>query len=223
MLLSPFIKIQLPQELRNIHPNCCTQRYEQVITDVLFQSMLISGFFQLIGSPHNPLLDFSGTILEHRSLDFFLHEAAPALSGYFDVDFWGILLPRVGYFEPPVQHAMIALRSLYEYSKCKDGYPNLMQQRYALIQYNKAIRALKSYNMEDPKTLEITMLTCLLFVCLELLRGNPEQALNHLDNGLSILRNSQRARERTSSLNQQHKQASITLLDLTNQSFCVGS
>jgi hypothetical protein len=138
--------------------------------------------------------------MEQRSLDFFRHEAAPALSGYFDADFWSGILPRISYSEPPVQHAMVALGSLYEYCSGNEEYPTVIQQRYALIQYNKAIKALKYCKVDDPKTLEITLLTCLLFVCLELLGGNPEQALNHLQNGLGILRNSRRAKVRTLTL-----------------------
>jgi hypothetical protein len=138
--------------------------------------------------------------MEHRSLDFFRYGAAPALSGHFDTEFWNELLPRVAYSEPPIQHAMIALGALYEHCNDNEGYPSVMQQRYALIQYNKAIRALKSCKVEDPRTLEITLLTCVLFVCLELLGGNPEQALNHLQNGLGILCNSRKAKENPSSL-----------------------
>jgi hypothetical protein len=84
---------------------------------------------------------------------------------------------------------MIALGSLYEHCNDSADYPSVMQQRYALIQYNKAIRSLKSRRSDDAKTLEVTLLTCVLFVCLELLRGNPELALDHLQSGLNILNN----------------------------------
>jgi len=145
--------------------------------------------------------------MEHRSLDFFRNGAAPALAGYFDSEFWSKILPRVAYSEAPVQHAMIALGSLYEYCSGTEEYPGFMQQRYPLVHYNKAIRALKSCSVEDPKTREVTLLTCILFVCLELLGGNPERALDHLGNGLNILRHSQRYKDNTSLLDSQIRYA----------------
>jgi hypothetical protein len=96
---------------------------------------------------------------------------------------------------------MIALGSLYEYCTATEEYPSAMQQRYTLVQYNKAIRALKSCSVADPKTREITLLTCVLFVCLELLGGNPERALEHLENGLNILGHSRRNKDNASSSN----------------------
>jgi hypothetical protein len=66
------------------------------------------------------LLDFKGSKLEHRHLDFFYSQTAPSLAGYFDSRFWSILVPQLACSEPSVQHAMIALASFHEHSNVED-------------------------------------------------------------------------------------------------------
>lgn len=140
-----------------------------------------------VSLPQNPFLDFSGSIQEHRSYDFFRSCAAPALSGYFDSKFWDQVLPRIAASEDSVKHAMIALASLYETCSDTDGYPGPLEQDFSLVQYNKAIKSLKYRCDTGDQAVESTLLTCILFICLEFMRGNPDTALNHLQSGLQIL------------------------------------
>ena len=67
------------------------------------------------------LLDFKGTKVEHRHLDFFYSQTAPSLAGYFDSRFWSILVPQLACSEPSVQHAMIALASFHEHCNPEDN------------------------------------------------------------------------------------------------------
>ena len=62
-------------------------------------------------------------------------------------------------------------------------------RRFSLEQYNKAIRQLGG-RMSDggSHAAETMLICCVLFICIESVRGNTDQALGHLENGLDILR-----------------------------------
>jgi hypothetical protein len=61
--------------------------------------------------------------------------------------------------------------------------------QFALTQYNKAVACLNRRlgNGQDRSSSEVLLMTCILFVCLELLRGHYGTAILHLHNGRNIL------------------------------------
>lgn len=143
-------------------------------------------------SLQNPFLDFPGTKTEHRFLAFFNHHTAPTISGCFDSDFWSELLPQVGQSEPSIQHAMIAIAAVHArldtMDELLDGVDKREQSRqFELQQYNKAIHYLRLHISDHGITLEVTLMSCVLLICLEFLRGSIEQAILHLQGGMSIL------------------------------------
>lgn len=60
-------------------------------------------------------------------------------------------------------------------------------------QYNKAIRnltvhlSLPQSEQQNNAQFDLTLITCSLFVCLEMLMGNHEQAFNHLESGVNLV------------------------------------
>ncbi|KAE9379928.1 hypothetical protein N431DRAFT_448759 [Stipitochalara longipes BDJ] len=151
-------------------------------------SMLMQGMTSLL--LRDSLLDFKGTKLEHRHLDFFYSQTAPSLAGYFDSRFWSILVPQLACSEPSVQHAMIALASFHEHCNAEDSAivdHNTSHRQFTIRQYNKAIKYMKAYKhpqKQDPMTI---LTTCILFICLEFMRGDINQALAHITSGVQIL------------------------------------
>lgn len=146
--------------------------------------------------PRNSCLDFPGTETEHRYLDFFYHYTSPVLSGYFDAKFWNSLLPKVGHSEPTIQHAMMAVASVHQqvevkstksFSRFQRDYTNPEVRQFTLQQYNKAIASLKKKLSEPDQSQAVTLMCCVLFICLEFLRGNTGTAISHLINGVEIL------------------------------------
>ena len=97
-------------------------------------------------------------------------------------------------FGAPHKHAMMALASLYKYQMNDEGYSTQEEQNFTLLQYNRAIRSLRIHLNAGEQALEITLLTCVLFICLEFMRGNQDVALNHLQGGLHILSTSPKAK-----------------------------
>jgi hypothetical protein len=68
------------------------------------------------------------------------------------------------------------------------GAAHKNEENLSLIEYNKAIRHLRqSLNRSDKDALRVCLITCMLFVCLELLRGGFKAGHAHLSNGLRIL------------------------------------
>ncbi|KAH8805475.1 hypothetical protein F5884DRAFT_679223, partial [Xylogone sp. PMI_703] len=140
---------------------------------------------------------------EQRSLAFFLQQAMPILSGYFDSHFSSRVLPQLMHKEPAIRHAVVAVSSFYEQYMLAAShrlpvadaaaYDLDHQQQldaFALRQYNKAIEHLTSPVLSHPQhVMNVTLIACFLFVCVEFLRGNRERALAHLKSGLNILSN----------------------------------
>lgn len=144
---------------------------------------------------------------ELRAIGFFHHKTAPSLSSYFDADFWTRLVFQMSYAEPSIRHAMVALGALHEgREKGIRTVPNLFpgghpgseenqmavikhpdntSEQFALNQYNKAIMHL-SKRLNGDQSTEVALLACILFVCIEFLRGDAEPAVKHFKSGMGI-------------------------------------
>lgn len=99
-------------------------------------------------------------------------------------------MPQVSICEPAVRHSLLALSALHE-SISYPGGPEHLKDRtnastiLAVVHYNKAIRSLiRKDNQLSPDTI---LLCCVVFVCVELLRGNVKAALDHIQSGLKVL------------------------------------
>lgn len=144
---------------------------------------------------------------ELRAIGFFHHKTAPSLSSYFDADFWTRLVFQMSYAEPSIRHAMVALGALHETREngvrmvpslfpditpsSNDNpmalvrHPDSANEQFALNQYNKAIMHL-SRRLNTESSTEVALLACILFVCIEFLRGDAEPAVRHFKSGMSI-------------------------------------
>ncbi|KAB8339089.1 hypothetical protein FH972_022025 [Carpinus fangiana] len=92
---------------------------------------------------------------------------------------------------------MVALSAFHE--RCETvGVPLLEDQNsfshptssdaFALRQYTKAIQLLRHRLTYGEQSHVVTLLSCVLFICLEFLRGNKDSAITHLRGGLDIIR-----------------------------------
>lgn len=63
------------------------------------------------------------------------------------------------------------------------------EEKFLLHNYSKSIFYLQpKYHLSGEHSLRITLITCLVFIYLELLRGNYARACNHLSSGVNLLR-----------------------------------
>ncbi|KAI0126276.1 hypothetical protein BJ170DRAFT_628294 [Xylariales sp. AK1849] len=121
--------------------------------------------------------------LEGRALQFFCEKVGPSLSGPLDPYFWTHLVLQFSNFEPAVRHSIISISSLYEdFNAGRKQKKQLQAKDFALRHYNAAIENLRTINNEP-----LVLLVCLLFVCVEILRGNREAAIQHCRHGIIIL------------------------------------
>ncbi|KAI9739964.1 MAG: hypothetical protein M1818_005020 [Claussenomyces sp. TS43310] len=135
-----------------------------------------------------------GSQRERQMLHYFCVEAAADLTGFSYSDFWERTVLQSSYDEPVVRQALIALSSAHlEYGRkaqnIGEGTDDLDVDPEPLIQYNKAIRKLRRYmTSKDQPSIHVTFTCCALFFCFENTRGHYDNALQHLRNGVMILR-----------------------------------
>lgn len=86
--------------------------------------------------------------------------------------------------EPAVRHSVVAVGSLYEQVHGhRDSSSLPADENVALTHYNSAIKHLKTMDNES-----LVLLVCILFVCIEFLRGNRAAATAHCQHGITILK-----------------------------------
>lgn len=131
----------------------------------------------------NPSTIYTSDDMEARALDFFRAQVAPVLSQHSSKQFWNVLVSQVGQQEPAVRHALVCIGSMYE--GLGDNSHRLLttsQETFAITQYNLALKKLISTASDK----NMTLLVCLLFICIETLRGNKNMAIEHCRHGITI-------------------------------------
>ncbi|KFX92355.1 hypothetical protein O988_07309, partial [Pseudogymnoascus sp. VKM F-3808] len=138
-----------------------------------------------------PVADAS--ILERRSFDFFSSRTVRDLAWLFDSDLWEFTILQLSQSEKALRHAAVALSSLQEAEETygmpisKDRAGDV-RHRFAARHYNLAIHYLSQGMSAGAENARITtLITCLVFIHIELLRGRYEESLTHLRSGLQIL------------------------------------
>jgi hypothetical protein len=155
--------------------------------------------------------DIDGTDTERRFFHRFrmATEAGVSLHVSNASSFWTKLAPRLSHHDKAIKHALVALGAAWQLYKTspttKAGlsdrrHPLLLDtshlqstesehlERFIIVQYNKAIASLQeNVNFTSPDGIEVTLICCLLFICLENLRFNHKGVVAHLQNGLHII------------------------------------
>lgn len=131
----------------------------------------------------------SGNTQERRGFQFFLTNTAAELTGYFSQSFWEYFIPQASVAEPSLKHSIIAIGSLHEsFSQHKTIWDKGVTPEFAITQYSKAMGHLRK-SLAAGKEEHITaLISCILFVCFDSLRGHLESAMVHLQSGLKVLR-----------------------------------
>lgn len=122
-------------------------------------------------------------------LEFYHHCAGPTLASNFDREFWSRIVLQMGQLEPAIRHAVIALGYLVkkEPGSLKHARSVAMTDKTLLLYYNRAVRHLVDRMAESSYSVEVGLVACLLFICIEFLRGDYYAALTHLHSGLKII------------------------------------
>ncbi|PVI01182.1 hypothetical protein DM02DRAFT_671418 [Periconia macrospinosa] len=132
---------------------------------------------------------------EHRSLQYFTECTGPQFAGFHEHEFWCKTVLQIGASEQCVFHCVVALASLHEAfeSEASPTKPmviaTIQLYKRATSHYTKAISLL---NMKIAshgwRSLDVSLLCCILCICFEGLRGSYADAELHLTHGLSLLK-----------------------------------
>ncbi|KPM40757.1 hypothetical protein AK830_g5826 [Neonectria ditissima] len=143
---------------------------------------------------------------ERDCFQWFMLKTSPKLRGIFSSAFWDTLVFQAGSDEPAVLHASLALGSAQRRQICgKESWRTSAnapdeQEQFMLHQYGKAISYLvpQSQNHHQPST-QAVLMTCLVFIFLDFLRGHYKTAQTHLKNGLRLIAETGFRRKRSGS------------------------
>ncbi|KAL6800725.1 hypothetical protein GGI42DRAFT_326778 [Trichoderma sp. SZMC 28013] len=109
--------------------------------------------------------------------EYFRRYTVNKLPGVFESGFWNSLVFQAC-VDPAVLHAATAL-----------GAAHKNEEAISLVEYNQAIQHLRRHlNRLDNDALRVSLITCMIFACLELLRGGFKTGHTHLSNGMQLLR-----------------------------------
>ncbi|KAF2498613.1 hypothetical protein BU16DRAFT_524701, partial [Lophium mytilinum] len=156
---------------------------------VNFNQSTIKPFIRADKSLHS----LAGSPEESRYLNYYFHRAGPRLSGNLDSDLWMRIVLQFASVEPAIRHATMVISYLYErgMEQRQTACPLVLPaqgKRFYLKHYNEAIRCLIARMQIESNALEISLVTCILFVCMEILRAeHTEFAMAHFLSGLDIL------------------------------------
>ncbi|RYP05301.1 hypothetical protein DL764_003899 [Monosporascus ibericus] len=103
--------------------------------------------------------------------------------------FWSVLVPQVAHHDVAVKHAVVALGSAFHMHdrRLEKGDAQRLEV-FVVTQYNEAIRSLRRHMASaSSEDMEITLVCCLMFAFLEIIRSNSEAALVHFAHGRRIL------------------------------------
>jgi hypothetical protein len=135
---------------------------------------------------------------ERRYFHFFSDNVANKMTGFFESTFWTRIVVQGSHEVPAIYHAAISIAALFksmETAPRPDLKVNVVQtfdkkhHEYALIQYLKAIQALKQYiSASDSPQLRPALIACLLFVCFEAIQGSYSSAFEQIYGAIKILR-----------------------------------
>ncbi|KAH7350322.1 hypothetical protein BKA66DRAFT_541467 [Pyrenochaeta sp. MPI-SDFR-AT-0127] len=132
---------------------------------------------------------------EQCCFEWFVCRTAKKLPGTFRSAFWDTIIIQASSSEPAVLHATVALSSAHRREILESIYPikagtgKNELERFTLLQYNKAISHIRPYLSDTAKaSMRLVLITCMVFTCLEFVRGHYNLGYTHLQNGLKILR-----------------------------------
>jgi hypothetical protein len=146
-----------------------------------------------------PIVEVPGNLKERELLSLYQGYTANKLSGLFPSEFWDLLLPQASYSEPAVLHAVLALTSAHQHDQINSIVGRLStEEQFTLQAYSRAISYLKPhFNLSHKVSLRVTLITCILFVCLEIVQRHHITAITHLSNGLELIKQYEQCRGTT--------------------------
>ncbi|PSN72818.1 hypothetical protein BS50DRAFT_616347 [Corynespora cassiicola Philippines] len=147
----------------------------------------------VIVAPPPPVTDGFDDDRSRRHFDYFRSQAVYEISWFFDGNVWGPLVLKEAHASAAVRHAVIALSCSHEdFGDSLTHADQSPQFAYAAQHYSKAMRNLIKETSDNTSESRMRALICgLLFIAIEVLRGNNVAARHHLNACLKIVKEAQ--------------------------------
>lgn len=134
--------------------------------------------------------------LEARYFRVFVEQTSSELSGIFQLSFWNRFVLQSCRDEPFARYAVVALAALNVSYKYHLQWGNAVlpaflktpdeHQRFALTQYDKAVRCMRLSISDPNRDLWKALLSCLLVYCFEGFQGRRDLAMSHAQSGQKL-------------------------------------
>ncbi|KAJ5126738.1 transcriptional regulator family: Fungal Specific TF [Penicillium atrosanguineum] len=123
---------------------------------------------------------------ERRAFEYYFHQAGPSISGVLDRAFWRGSVLQFCRLEPVVWDAIISLSALYERPPVHEATPERLindpaavkhcYHHEALVWYSRSLSRLQQRINQGVADLTVSLISCVLFIAIELLQGNRKAA-----------------------------------------------
>jgi hypothetical protein len=121
-------------------------------------------------------------------LHYYCVQGAYEIASHFNIDFWTRVVLQQSQQDSVVRQALVSLSALHLNCASKTVDEPCPDKDGPLLQYGRAIRALrKRIDSPNPDTIKSALTCCILFCCFEEALGNSEAAARHLNGGLDLL------------------------------------
>ncbi|KAL4804313.1 hypothetical protein BDV18DRAFT_166107 [Aspergillus unguis] len=135
---------------------------------------------------------------ERRAFAYYFQHAAPYLAGGLDQEFWVTVVPRFCRIEPAVWDAVNAISTLFESPEmCLDFvFVSLRHERSvslnpkqsdALGWYARSLSKVRTQIDRGSVDVQVALISCVLFVCIETLQGHVEEAFQLYNQGIQLI------------------------------------
>jgi hypothetical protein len=127
---------------------------------------------------------------ERYALDYFRHRSALELGGVCLPELWSKYILSTTHSNDAIRHAIVALVTFHQDHNNVEPSNSSSRTDYALKQYSRGVKGLLQLKVEarpDSYAVDVTLMCCIIFAAIEILRGNFPSALIHFNSGKSIL------------------------------------
>ncbi|KAF4952235.1 hypothetical protein FSARC_12700 [Fusarium sarcochroum] len=139
----------------------------------------------VISSPASVVSTYT-TGPEARSFQFFIEKTLVNFQTFFPDDLWNTRVLQVAQSADCIKHAVVALAYYHELYLSHQQWQQL-ESVPALKHYNLAIKELLAPSPETLSQGHILVLSCLIFICIELLQGKTDSAINLFKYGCQMI------------------------------------
>ncbi|ETS85237.1 hypothetical protein PFICI_03262 [Pestalotiopsis fici W106-1] len=129
--------------------------------------------------------------IEARCFQYFAEKTVAQLTYFFPDDLWNVTVLQIAQSNPSVRHAISSL-SWYHERFVRPTTDLGDKASFALVQYNLAIKHVL-VNQVPCQPVHVGIISCLLFVCIESLRGNLNTAMHLFKYGRYMIQDARRS------------------------------